>query len=335
MANISKQNSSPILFIHVAWMKRYRGHSEDDPVIPGGFGYFRKKGEPAKKGHEQFNFLPHRDGYVYGYIPRSSGLALERLGGKRRDESMDGVTVVWIAKDPSNGVHKVVGWYQEATVYRSVVYSMKRGKLNVPVSIEAPAEKATVLSVLDRTISIPTGKGGLGQSPVWYGEYFPEKLKQVRQFIESYSGASRGGRKPSRKASKKTAPRQQDVKKRLEIEQVAMDMAIIRFDAIDVSRKAKGWDLEAVLDGRKFLIEAKGLSGRDVRFELTPNEYEKMHHYKEQYVLFVVTSALTKPKGRTFTFVPGSDPRRWRSDLGEDLVLVKRTGAIGTVSRGS
>ena len=42
-------------------------------------------------------------------------------------------------------------------------------------------------------------------------------------------------------------------------------------------------------------IEVKGLSGPDIGFELTPNEYKKMKTLpKEQYRICVLTSALSE-----------------------------------------
>ena len=53
---------------------------------------------------------------------------------------------------------------------------------------------------------------------------------------------------------------------------------------------------------------------------------ERQEACADRYVLFVVTSALTGPVAHTFQFVTKSKPARWRSDLGEDLVLEERKG---------
>jgi hypothetical protein len=44
-----------------------------------------------------------------------------------------------------------------------------------------------------------------------------------------------------------------------------------------------GWDLEAILPDKLLKIEVKGLSQEEILIELTPNEYDKMKKYKDNY----------------------------------------------------
>ena len=55
-----------------------------------------------------------------------------------------------------------------------------------------------------------------------------------------------------------------------------------------------GWDLEAVKNKEKLLIEVKGLSGNEVVSELTPNEYAQMKNNIVNYRICLVTNALDK-----------------------------------------
>lgn len=106
-----------------------------------------------------------------------------------------------------------------------------------------------------------------------------------------------------------------------------MKLAMAYFDdAVDVSAKARGWDIEARDSKGQLLIEVKGLSGPNVNVELTPNEYDKMRILRDRYVLFVVTSALTqRPMARTFRFQAESSS--WRSAAGEELAIAEVLGA--------
>ncbi|WP_157640706.1 protein NO VEIN domain-containing protein [Burkholderia ubonensis] len=52
-------------------------------------------------------------------------------------------------------------------------------------------------------------------------------------------------------------------------------------------------------------VEVKGLSGSEVRVELTPNEYKQMlsPKHRELYVVYVVTEALSaKPHAHIFYY---------------------------------
>jgi hypothetical protein len=222
----------------------------------------------------------------------------------------------------------VVGWYQNATVHRREAYSHERGRLTVGSSIRAAKRDSVVLPVADRIVVVPTAQttpGGVGQSPLWYAIEHPAKVAEVRAFVEGYGGASstaavegKGGR---------GTPRQPDTLTRLAVEAASMKLAMAYFDdAVDVSAKARGWDIEARDSKGQLLIEVKGLSGQSVNVELTPNEYDKMRALRDRYVLFVVTNSLTQhPLARTFRFRPESSS--WASAAGEELVIAEMLGA--------
>jgi len=97
----------PMLFCRIGWMSRYRGLARNETIVGGGV-FVKEHGY----GHEMFNFEPFR-GSVYGYVqPPHDNINISRLGASSKDESIIGVLVIWVAQ----GV--IVGWYQDATVYR-------------------------------------------------------------------------------------------------------------------------------------------------------------------------------------------------------------------------
>lgn len=320
---------APILFVASAWMRRYNGPAEDDPVAADNFTYFTVEGHSPSDAHEQWNFAD-TGGMVYGYVPRSSSIAIERLGAAAGAESIAGVLVVFFARDPAEDVLKVVGWYQNATVHRREVYSHERGTLTVGGSIRAAKADSVVLPVADRVIVIPTAQttpGGVGQSPLWYATEHPAKVAEVRAFVEGYGASPGAPREDSEGKGGGGRPRQPDTLTRLAVEAASMKLAMAYFDdAVDVSAKARGWDIEARDSKGQLLIEVKGLSGQNVNVELTPNEYEKMRALRDRYVLFVVTSALTlRPLARSFRFQPASSA--WRTAAGEELMFAEMLGA--------
>lgn len=322
--------TAPVLMVNIAWMLRYNGPAPDDPVVADNFRYFWGEGHPPSDAHEQWQFAD-TDGQVYGYVPRSPQIGITRLGAEPGEDRALGVLVVFFSRDPAENLLKVIGWYENATVHRREVFTHDRGTLTVMSGITAPASTAVVLPVADRRIVIPTAKrakGGVGQSPLWYAEEHPDKVAEVRSFIAGYrrhvAAAPLHGRGRS--------PRQPDVETRLKVEKAAMDLAMAYFDdAVDVSKEAKGWDIEARDSLGQILVEVKGLSGHNLCVELTPNEFAMMGEHKERYILFVVTSALTQSRlGRVFRFEPVLGG--WTSGQGDQLAIAPIIGARCTLT---
>jgi hypothetical protein len=107
--------SERMLFLNVAWMKDYKGKTTSDNMQGGG-SYVKE----FKMGSEMFNFL-NEDGYAYGYVqPAKLGDTIDiwRIGAKHEaSTSVDGVLVIWVAKHPTEGGTRIVGWYKNATIY--------------------------------------------------------------------------------------------------------------------------------------------------------------------------------------------------------------------------
>ncbi|SFE10180.1 DUF3883 domain-containing protein [Methylobacterium sp. 13MFTsu3.1M2] len=288
--------AGPMVFVNIGWMKNYAGATADDQPV-GGHGYLKD----GNIGHEVFNFKPLRDS-VYGYVPRAARINLKNLGGATSDESIAPVTVVWIARNPSNKKTYIVGWYKNATVFRNndhIKLTRERG-FDVVYQITAPADDATLLSVDRRQFIIPTEKaeGNLGQSPVWYGG-----KDEFRARVAAYIAAG-GVFTATKKGGSKGPKRQTDPELRKQIELAAVRHATAYYESIDggsqvvdsVEKDGVGWDLNVTAPtGALLKVEVKGLSGRDLVVELTPNEYKKMKslEHRAQYVVYVVTEALT------------------------------------------
>jgi hypothetical protein len=315
---------SPILFVNIAWMKRYRGDKPSDPLHPGNFGYFRSKGAKKLDGHEQWNFKP-LDGYVYGYAPLGKNVNLKRLGAPAGAKEMDGVLIVFIARDPGANLLKIVGYYENATI-RNDRFRINHGDFKVEALFRADATKARLMD-LPRNFVIPTFQrdgSGVGESTLWYADDHPEIVKKVRRLVAQKSGTVQLDEKEKRTVT--GGSRQSDTEKRLAIEKRSMDMAMHAFNRTeDVSRKRRGWDIEAWRGRRKILIEVKGVSGSDALFELTPNEYKQMGSRGGSYILYVVTGCLTsKEVAHTFEL---AEDGRWRSDSGLTLEVESLLGA--------
>jgi Domain of unknown function (DUF3883) len=280
-------------------MTHYRGPKGDK--AEGNFGFLKTNGI----AHESWNFEPIR-GKVYGYVPRSAEIKISRLGAKRADAAVDGVTVVWIARNPRTKKTVIVGWYRNARIHRDAEHRRleRLSGFEVRYQIEAPASDAVLLPIDARSYIVPTAKepGNLGQSPVWYG-----KGEAFNIDVAEYIG--RGGRRVERSAK---SPRQTDPELRRKVEQAAINHAIAYYESEKggshrvetVEKDGVNWDLEALTeDGVHLKVEVKGLSGKDLAVELTPNEYAKMRspEHRTDYIIYVLPEALSsKPKAYIF-----------------------------------
>jgi hypothetical protein len=321
--------TAPILYVNMAWMKEYRGHTAEDPVHGGNFSWLKREGRSSADAHEQFNFLP-LEGRVFAYVPGSPTPNINKLGAKSSQKEVGGVLVAFMARDPGDGATKIVGCFHNATVYRGMEFIQRRAGIDVQSPISASSSNAVVLPISVRSVVVPhwrraeSAGGGYGQSALWYGA--EEVDHSVRQLLAKTSKT--GGFE--RRRTPKRGPRQPDVAKRLAVEAAAMKAALEYFDgARDVSEECYGWDLEADGLDSDILIEVKGLSGSDVNVELTPNEYDKMWLYRDRFILFVLTNALgPSPRISIFRHQPDGESRGvWVSATGEHLNVFEMVSA--------
>lgn len=317
----------PIIYFNIGWMEAYAGHSNDP--ISGGHGYLADH----DVGGECFNFVADADGVVRGCRPGSDrGLRIERLDPQAEDH-VDGVTVVWMAREPKGGRTLIVGWYLNARVHRiaspaPVPRYLPNGGV-VPVTAETVAGSAVLLPPVARNFEIQSRRVsaiGFGQSPTWYGHETVDR--RVRQYIADTTA------RITRTTRSRRGRRQSDPELRKTVEQAAVNHAWEYFESaagggckvVSVETEAKGWDLEAGHEDGIWLVEVKGLSGSRLACEVTPNEYRAMRAIRSRpnYILYVVCNALDAPVASIFRWRRG----RWMTDDGRQLQVAEKTGAL-------
>lgn len=159
-----------ILFCNITYMNHYIGNIEKDK--PKGGGSWVKKHQDA---HEKWNFL-NVDGRCYGFVQnKGDEFRIERIDGVSKQAPMiENVTVVWCAL--KNGETVIVGWYENATVYRYYQQSV-----GTPMGLDrvyftvADAANCYLLPEEQRTFVVgrasAQGKGsGFGESNFWYAD---------------------------------------------------------------------------------------------------------------------------------------------------------------------
>ena len=181
---------SKIIFCNIAWMKKYRGMTEDDKPVNGG-----KFVNETGTAYECYNFFPVNH-FCYGYFQNNG----QQLNLKRIDknignsEVVQDVTVVWVAN------RKIVGWYEKAEVFR---YWQS---FNEPEFDEnhkdwdhwckSREENVFLIPPEKRNFSVPSsaqnGPGkGMGQANIWYADsYWAQEIFVLA--VEKYLEALRG-----------------------------------------------------------------------------------------------------------------------------------------------
>lgn len=327
-----------IIYFNVGWMKRYEGPDPDDLTI-GAHGYL----EDHEHGAECHNFVA-KEAMVRGYRPpgNQEQTNLTRLGAKRSQESLKGVLVVWMAREPGTGRTLVVGWYRDATVYRTA----RDGDIDfngerIHFTAEAQAQDAVLLPAAARTFEIRSSRvapgEGFGQKPTWFGS--PTVDKRVWAYVQTWLG----GKRRTKPAPSKKPPRNLNPELRREVERAAVEHAKAYYKSLygtqcpveTVESQAKGWDLEVFNRTQPLLVEVKGLLNAKLCCELTPNEYEKMMqpNNSSRYVVFVVNNALAKaPASPVASVFEHDEGRVWITADGRTLLFDERVGAVLTAS---
>lgn len=302
-----------LVIFNIGWMNDYRGQTSSDRIINGG-SYVRDN----ETGGEIKNFLPI-DGWYYGYVqPPGSGINLENLGAAPDATHADDVTIVFTAT-PKKGGNVVVGWYQNARVWRD---QQKRG--DSTYFAKAGMENCTLLPPDKRGLSVPRarkGTWGMGQSNIRYVKDADESedfVSRLREYMQDPSGIDRPGPVP---------PRQSDPVLRAEVEKAAIKCVIDYYEAykcVSVESDNRGWDLEFTRGAVRLLVEVKGCSGGASQVELTPNEYAAMCRRRNVYRLAIVTRALDDPQLWIVRF--NESDETWRNQYNRKVRLDERKG---------
>lgn len=182
----------PMLVCRITWMKRYEGITDDDQPVGGG-SYV----DANNDAYEKFNFYPQEDGLVHGFVETkysrghaadinyANSIHIENLDSSAKNSAkLDGVRIVFVSYNPNIGKTVVVGWYDNATVYRN------RFKYNgLHTTMTCKAKDAHLIPIEERTFEIPkAGREndfGIGQSNVWYIQNF-DVAKDLENNINTY-----------------------------------------------------------------------------------------------------------------------------------------------------
>ena len=145
---------------------------------------------------------------MYGFVeagwkPQPKCINITELGARRADRSVSGILTIWVARDPERKKTVVVGWYENATVYRQRQRAPANSHRRQPDGQDAPyfaeADRKNCLLIphhmrdfqILRATEPREGafkEGGIGQSNVWYAQdsYGTRIKPQVLQYIAKW-----------------------------------------------------------------------------------------------------------------------------------------------------
>jgi len=166
-----------LFFVNTGWLPEYQG--EDVKIQNGGQYVADNDGD----GHETHNFYQWENGNFYGCTPAGNReIHIERLGAGRNDEYIEGITVVFTATRPRrmNGGRYIVGWYNNATVFRQ--------------RPQHPYMKGFEFSIntIDAVL-IPEGERNFQITKSYYNSFYgdseedKEFISQVKKYIKGYN----------------------------------------------------------------------------------------------------------------------------------------------------
>jgi hypothetical protein len=331
----------PVIYFNIGWMKNYAGPVPDDETI-GGHRYLGAH----RHGAESYNFAPTEHGTVRGYRPPGNReqTNITRMGAARTEAEIKGALVVWLAKEPGTKRTLIVGWYRNATVFRTA----REGSFHVngeriEYTAEARVEDATLLPPVARTFEVRSSRllpgSGFGQKPTWYGAEAVDA--RVWAYTETYTKSREKPPNSKTSSGSKMPPKNPDPELRRKVEKAAVKHAMAYYEAEfgssciieSVETAAKGWDLEVYNSPEPLLVEVKGLLNEELVCELTPNEYEMMMRpsNRRRYVIYIVNNALAEPPAMPIASIfkhAGGD--QWCTSDGRKLVIKEKIAAVLT-----
>lgn len=174
--------NTKMIFIRSSYMRYYSGETE---IYGSGGGSYVQSGNIP---HERFNFYRREDGYVFGFW-RVNGdkLSLERIGNLDNPDRIDNVLIIFTARHPKINKLVIVGWYENATIYRTEQHYIADDSLQVANWFKCKNDDAHLLKeeyrTFDATDILPDGFR-FGMADTWYAD--DKKYEELKNRVINY-----------------------------------------------------------------------------------------------------------------------------------------------------
>jgi 5-methylcytosine-specific restriction protein A len=173
---------NPPLLCRIVWAEKYCEKKEK--MYAGRLRYPKENNLAI----ELLNFLEEA-GRLYGFTEnRGAKININRLGAEPAAKWIDGVKIIFCSLEKISQELVVVGWYDNARVYREsqVDRGLKRGEW--PYYFQAQAKNGVLLRPTERQLRVPVKesreeRGFIGQRCVFY----PSESEHYDRFLEAMS----------------------------------------------------------------------------------------------------------------------------------------------------
>jgi 5-methylcytosine-specific restriction protein A len=150
----------------------------------------------TRTGHEALNLIPNSvDGRYYGYCPPYGNIDIRNLGAKKDDESVAGITVVYVKKMKGSSNREVTAFCENATVHH-------KGQKDPKLKRKIPGEAGDIsYSIESDTLADLTSFEPKFVIPIYdysknlfrmqriFGAKYPDLAQKIYDYIDRYKGA--------------------------------------------------------------------------------------------------------------------------------------------------
>lgn len=176
---------STILVCRLAWMETYSSLNEK---AFANHSYVKDGNTP----HEALNFLATKDKEYFGYvrvgtdsIGKPGKININKLGASNQDVSIKGILIVFIARRPIDNLLLIIGYYKNAEVFRAPI-ERPDGKNGPKSIVRFKTRTAKLIKESKRSFEMPSGKGAIGNSDLWYGLTDESNNQKLRNDVFKY-----------------------------------------------------------------------------------------------------------------------------------------------------
>jgi hypothetical protein len=290
----NKPTHQKVMLCNIGWSENYAGES-----LQGDHKFIK---ETKGDGSERWNFEKRKNGYHYGYI---RGIRSDHHLPQMENPRRKNWTIVFYAKDPCDGLLKIVGYYRFATILAD--WNQRPGPIQIKgrrgfhaYCVKAPAKHSRLFPVANRH---NFGKG-LGQAGYIYltdkeTEKVKPKYKKLFQRVipllhRNVSKIPARVNQPEHSAIT-TDPMYRKLVEKRSVKFVKGVLRHEKFFVTDVSKRNLGYDLSVKRGAHVLKIEVKGTAGAAPNFIITRNELDVMKTDPSSRIA-IVTRVLVKPR---------------------------------------
>ncbi len=311
-----------VIFARIGFMKFYQGPKPGDEKPIGGGSY-----NTGEIGHEAYNYTDI-NGLLYGYfqphMKEPYEINIGRIQQGCSDKKIENVLVIWFATNPIAKGQVVVGWYKNATVFKSIQSPTKLPqRKNYNYNIKAKKEDCVLLPISKRKFPVGHGikgkkEGNPGQANTFYvldNNGRPKDLNnptnawitKLIEYVTNYDGDTISSQEDEIQEDILTAEHssggqgfQSDVEIRLMIEAHAMNICkrYYRKKGYPVKDVSANHPCDFIIskNGESRFIEVKGTQTTGKTIILTKNEVALSKSQGDKMVLFLVHSIIMNKK---------------------------------------